>query len=79
MRSEGEGRSKVPFLGDIPLLGELFGSREKTSSEARFYVFLRASVMRSASFEELKYTSGRDLAAARVDDGFPHLEPRVMR
>jgi len=79
IQNEGEGRSKIPLLGDIPLLGELFGTRERTSSEARFYVFLRASVMRSATFEDLKYASGRDLAAASVDDGFPRLAPRIMR
>lgn len=79
MHSEGEGRSQVPFLGDIPLLGELFGTREKTSSEGRFYVFLRASVMRSVNFEDLKYTSQRDADAAKVDDGFPRLAPRVIR
>lgn len=79
IENEGEGRSQVPLLGDIPLLGELFGTREKTSNQARFYVFLRASVMRSATFEDLKYASGRDLAAATVDDGFPRLEPRIIR
>jgi len=42
-------------------------------------VFLRASVMRSATFEDLNYASGRELSAAQVDDGFPRLEPRIMR
>src|SRR5690606_1357216 len=79
IENEGEGRSQVPLLGDIPLLGELFGTREKTSNQARFYVFLRASVMRSATFEDLKYASGRELSAAQVDDGFPRLEPRIIR
>jgi type II secretory pathway component GspD/PulD (secretin) len=76
---EGEGRSQVPLLGDIPIVGELFGTREKTGSQTRFYVFLRASVMRSATFEDLKYASTRELQAARVDDGFPRLAPRIMR
>ncbi len=79
IESEGQGRSQVPLLGSIPILGELFGTRETSSSRSRFYVFLRASVMRSGTFEDLKYTSGRDLADARVEDGFPRLEPRVMR
>ena len=79
IENEGEGRSQVPLLGDIPILGELFGTREKTSSQTRFYVFLRASVMRSATFDDLKYASGRELSAAKVDDGFPRLEPRIIR
>jgi hypothetical protein len=35
--------------------------------------------MRASSFEDLKYASKGDLAAAGVDDGWPKLEPRVMR
>jgi len=79
IESEGQGRSQVPLLGSIPILGELFGVRATSGSRSKFYVFLRASVMRAGMFEDLKYVSSRDLAAARVDDGFPQLEPRIVR
>jgi hypothetical protein len=35
--------------------------------------------MREESFEDLRYFTAPELAAAGVDDGFPRLEPRVMR
>ncbi len=69
----------MPGLARIPLLGEAFKSRSKSTSKTRFYVFIRASIMRSTTFEDLKYLSDQSVAAAEVDDGFPEVEPRVIR
>ncbi len=77
--SDSQGRSQVPGLGDLPLIGWLFGNRTKSESRTRFWIFVRASVQRADGFEGLKYVSGRELEAAGLDDGFPRLEPRVMR
>ncbi|MCC7013299.1 MAG: hypothetical protein IT454_12110 [Planctomycetes bacterium] len=79
VETEGEAESRVPFLGAVPLVGELFKDRSKTRTKSRFFVFLRCSVMRASGFEDLKYESGRALEAARLDDGWPVLEPRVIR
>jgi general secretion pathway protein D len=76
---ETEAVSKVPILGDLPVLGYLFSSRSKTRTKARFFVFLRCNVLRDAAFEDLKYLSREPLAKAGLDDGWPRLEPRVMR
>jgi type II secretion system protein D len=79
LESDSKSTTKVPLLGEIPILGELFKTRNNTNSSTKFYVFIRAGVMRSRSFEDLKYIS--DLASAQigVDDGFPEVEPQVIR
>jgi type II secretory pathway component GspD/PulD (secretin) len=77
--TESDTVSKVPLLGDLPWLGVLFQNRSQTRSKSRFFVFLRCSVMRGATFEELRYLSDADLAAAGIDDGLPELEPRIIR
>ncbi len=77
--TQGDASERVPWLGEIPLLGVLFQDRSKTSTRSRFYVFLRCSVWRDELFEGLKYASARELGAAGVDDGTPVLRPRVMR
>lgn len=74
-----EAVSQVPLLGDIPFLGELFKSRSKSRSRSRFYVFIRADILRHGGFEDLKYLSDLDVLAAGVDDGWPTVEPRVIR
>jgi len=74
-----DGASQVPVLGSIPLVGALFRSSSTTTTKNRFYVFLRCTVMRSDSFDDLKYVSRVDLDEAELDDGWPVLEPQVMR
>ena len=39
---------KVPVLGDIPLLGELFRSRSKSRGKTNLMVFIRPTILRSA-------------------------------
>lgn len=71
--------SMVPWLGDIPIIGELFKSRSNLKSTTKLFVFLRADVMRGAGFELLKHLSTRDVEANGVDDGTPRMEPRFIR
>ncbi|MBI5924370.1 MAG: type II secretion system secretin GspD [Aquabacterium sp.] len=41
------GQSQVPFLGDIPVIGNLFKSRERSRAKTNLMVFLRPVVMRT--------------------------------
>ena len=43
-----DSESKVPLLGDIPVLGNLFKSRSKTKAKTNLLVFLRPTVIRTA-------------------------------
>jgi type II secretory pathway component GspD/PulD (secretin) len=79
IETKGNVEERVPWLGEIPLVGLLFKDRSRTTTRSRFYVFLRCSVWRDELFEGLKYASARELSAAGVDDGTPVLRPRVMR
>jgi general secretion pathway protein D len=76
---ETEGESRVPWLGSIPLLGNLFKDRTTSSNKARFYVFLRCNVMKGENFEGLRWASQPVMAAAGIQDDWPRLEPRVIR
>jgi type II secretory pathway component GspD/PulD (secretin) len=79
LESESKTTSQVPFLGDIPLLGEVFKNRNSTNNRSRFFVFIRANVLRGRGFDDLKYLSMHDMEAARVPDGWPEVEPRFIR
>jgi len=41
VEQETESASKVPLLGDLPILGALFRSKTRTMTKTRFFVFLR--------------------------------------
>jgi general secretion pathway protein D len=43
---------KVPFLGDVPVLGELFKSRGKSRVKTNLMVFIRPTILRSAADRE---------------------------
>ncbi len=79
VRSRTEGGSRVPLLARLPLLGRLFESTTESRSRTRFFAFLRCSVMRSRSFEDLRYASERPLAEAGLEGDLPALEPRWIR
>lgn len=79
VETEGEAASGVPWLSELPLFGWLFESRSTTKTKTRFFVFLRASVMRHGRFEDLKYRSDHERDAATLPSGWPTLEPRIIR
>ena len=45
--SKGESESKIPFLGDIPLLGNLFKHRIKNTAKTELVIFLTPHVMQA--------------------------------
>lgn len=77
--SDGDAESRVPLIGQIPLVGELFKSRSKSGSRSRFFAFIRSDVMRHESFDDLKFMSRPAREAVDVDDDFPTLAPRIIR
>jgi general secretion pathway protein D len=77
--TDGQGTSQVPGLGSIPILGEVFKNRSKTASRSRFFVFVRANILRHSGYEDLKYLSGVAASQAGIGDGFPEVEPQIIR
>ncbi len=77
--SQSKGVSQVPGLASIPIVGELFKNRSRTENRSRFYIFIRPSVLRRLDFEDLRYLSEAPIDATGIDDGWPKVEPRVIR
>jgi len=77
-----ESESKVPFLGSIPVFGELFRTRSTQLTKTNLMVFIRPRVLRTpeqASFEtNAKYRYMRDLQLGR-NDGKVSLMPGVTQ
>ena len=79
LTTEAEAESRLPLIGSIPLLGELAKNRSRSASRQRFYVFIRPTILRATGFEDLRYLSDVQLDEAGLDDGWPVVEPRVIR
>lgn len=74
-RRTGESVSRIPILGEIPLLGLLFRTTSQSETVSRFYIVIKATVLRDPGFEDLKLLGERNLVSAELDDGFPTLQP----
>jgi general secretion pathway protein D len=78
--SGSDGESRVPLLGQIPLLGNLFKSQSHGSSRSKFYIFIRANILREENFQDLRYRSDRSGAEAGIKDPeWPTVEPRLIK
>jgi type II secretory pathway component GspD/PulD (secretin) len=71
--------TKVPLLGDIPLLGYLFRNTTLTDIESALFVFIRPVILRDDRFMDLKHLSDWDLRRADLASGWPESEPMLMR
>jgi general secretion pathway protein D len=74
-----ESSSHVPLIGDVPVVGWLFGTQDHSKSKVRLYAFIRPTILRHEDFEDLKYLSGQDRQAAGVDDDYPPDRFQCMR
>jgi general secretion pathway protein D len=77
---EQADENKVPFLGDVPLLGELFKRSQTVKTKTRLFVFIHPIVVRDDQFLELKSATAHAAAEARIDPGVPMANPvRIMK
>jgi type II secretory pathway component GspD/PulD (secretin) len=74
----GESVSRVPILGEIPILKYLFSSRSNTSSETTFFVFIKPLIMRDDDFAALRHMTRVDLERAGLPGDYPVSEPLMM-
>ncbi|MGE3108829.1 MAG: type II secretion system protein GspD [Phycisphaerales bacterium] len=79
INTDSKSTTQIPLIGSVPILGELFKNRTRDNTRSRFFVFIRANVLRHNAFEDLKYLSTSATSAAHVSDGFPDVKPQVIR
>ncbi|MEM9167440.1 MAG: hypothetical protein AAGB48_10520, partial [Planctomycetota bacterium] len=79
LTDDSEAVSKVPGVGDIPLVGELFKNRSRTQARSQFFVFIRANILRSRGFEDLRFLSEEQLRAADLPQDWPAMDASWIR
>ena len=75
--SQSKGGTKVPLLGDIPLVGGLFRSTANTDSQSRLYVFVKAYILRPG--EELPGESDIEIVSAKNRATFEKYEEEMQK
>lgn len=69
-------KSQIPWIGSVPVLGWPFQSRTTEETDSRFYVFIRADVLRSANFADLRRLGMMRAGDAGVSRGWPTVAPQ---
>jgi len=77
--NQTKGGTKVPILGDIPLLGGLFRNTSNTDRSSNLYVFVKANILRPddtvAGLPDLERMSDRNrVSFERLEDQFQRYE-----
>ncbi|MEO0500782.1 MAG: type II secretion system secretin GspD [Pseudomonadota bacterium] len=78
---ENERRTieKIPFLGDIPLIGELFKARSRAKQRTNLIVFIRPRILSSREDAQLIAAQRYDFARAQQVARDPDIEPSLDR
>ena len=75
--NQSKGGSKVPILGDLPLLGGLFRSAGNTDSQSRLYVFVKAHILRPG--EDTAALSDVERVSTQNRDRFERYEEEMQK
>ena len=78
---ESEQRTKVPILGDIPLLGKLFGSTSKSHGKTNLMVFIHPTILKDdlqvaeITRQRYDFMRGQQASARKPTMPFEKTEP----
>lgn len=70
--------TKIPILGEIPILEHLFSSQLKETSEGTLFVFIKASILRDDQFRDLHTISEYDVKTSEQSGDYPMNQPQWM-
>lgn len=69
---------KVPLLGDIPLVGELFRNTNKVKRRRMIFVFLTPRIMRDPTGNDLRLFTKGPASAVKINTELPEMKPEQM-
>lgn len=78
LESESRTYARVPFFGDIPIVGQLFGDEQEEGRNTTLYVFLKPKVLKNPSLRDYRLITKGPQAASGIEWDIPELPPIVM-
>lgn len=74
-RKKNEVFSRLPLLGDIPLVGRLFGRTITSQDDVRIYIFVTPTILRDNQFRDLKSISEQQRQESKEPSAYPMNAP----
>jgi len=78
VQAENKTISKVPILGDLPVVGHLFRDTRTSESQTVLYVFITPKILRETSFTDLSILTRGPQEQMGLDDDVPDMKPAVI-
>ncbi len=75
LENVGKTIVKVPLIGDIPLVGQLFRDESETKRRTTLYAFITPKIMRDPSFADLRLLTKAPLVLVDLPAEFPPPRP----
>ena len=75
LASFDESESKIPLLGDIPLIGNLFKTFSRNRTKTTIFLFITPTIMSDPDSLDLRLVSEGPMKEMDVDDQTPELQP----
>jgi len=76
--TKGKTVVKVPFIGDIPIIGLLFSDTNTNERKTTLYIFLTPKIIRDPNFDDLTLLTKGPMKAVNIDDGVPIIKPTFI-
>ena len=70
---------KVPWLGDLPIFGNLFKSQTHTKTRSRLYIFVRPTIFEDEDFRAETQFASRLLESVHLESGHEPWLPLVQK
>jgi len=70
--------AKIPLLGDIPLVGQLFRDTSINEEETTLYVFITPRIMSDPNFNDLRALTRGPQADVELDPSLPDMKPEAI-
>ena len=78
LETDRENERKVPFLGDLPLIGAAFKSIDNGRRRTTIYVFITPTILDAPLFDDLDILSQGPADAMDIERVGMHFEPAVI-
>lgn len=69
---------KIPLLGDIPILGQLFRDDNRDSRSTTLYIFLTPRILRDSNFQDLRLLTRGPQERTKSPEDFPEMKPGII-
>lgn len=76
--SKTETKNRVPWLGEIPIIGALFGSTDNQNRKTTLYIFITPRIFRDDAFADSRLNTEGPQASVKLEETLPKLKPSIM-